>query len=101
MDKDIPWACPASRARPGACVVLDQSVQAGRRHMVSSKRKHRPSHGKNIKQVLDEIYEILYNIWYGGRPDMAAWPAGQVLFFKGPRPAPPARILLAPEAPQN
>ena len=36
----------------------------------------------------------------GGRPAMPAWPAGQILFFEGSRPAPPARILMAPEAPQ-
>ena len=34
----------------------------------------------------------------GGRPAMPACPAGQV-FFEGPRPAPRARILMAPEAP--
>ena len=27
---------------------------------------------------------------FGGRPAMPAWPAGQILFVEGPRPAPPA-----------
>ena len=30
---------------------------------------------------------------WGGRLTMPAWPAGQICFFEGPRPASPARIL--------
>ena len=37
----------------------------------------------------------------GGRTAMPAWLAGQIFVFEGPRPAPPARILMAPEAPQK
>ena len=48
------------------------------------------------------VYNIWYKIWYGGPARHAglAWPAGRPdFFFEGPRPAPPARILMAPEAP--
>ena len=41
-------------------------------------------------------------VWGAGppcRPGLAGRPAG--FFFEGPRPAPPARILMAPEAPQK
>ena len=38
-----------------------------------------------------------------GTPDRSGQPCrpGQILFFEGPRPAPPARILLALAAPQK
>ena len=51
--------------------------------------------------ILYRIYKILYKIWYGG-PARHAGLAGRPIFFlEGPRPAPPARILMAPEAPQK
>ena len=47
------------------------------------------------------ICTILYKIWYGGPARHAGLAGRPDLFFEGPRPAPPARIHMAPEAPQK